>query len=166
MRRLNNLNKAAKILGSLKKGMTAVYMDESVFVYDSVVRKVWAKKGSKSRIMTAGSHRKIFEFGSVVLDGSSLFRSYDVMNSQVFISYLNTLKREYGRFVLFYDGAPWHTSGEVERFLKNNRKTIMPVRFPRCSPELDPAKECWNQAKNDLLGSTVPESFGNMRKMV
>jgi transposase len=146
--------------------MTAVCMDESVFVYDSIVRKVWAKKGSKPRIMTTGSHKKIFEFGSVALDGSTLFRSYDGMNSRVFISYLNTLKREYGRFALFYDGAPWHTSGEVERFLKKNRKTIMPVRFPRCSPELNPAEECWNQAKDNQLGSTVPESFGNIRKMV
>jgi transposase len=104
---------------------------------------VWAKKGSKPRIMTTGSHKKIFEFGSVVLDESTLFRSYDVMNSRVFMSYLNTLKREYGRFVLFYDGAPWHTSDEVERLLKKNRKTIMPVRYPRCSPELNPAEERW-----------------------
>jgi hypothetical protein len=56
--------------------MTAICMDESVFVYDSAVRKVWAKKGSKPRIMTTGSHKKIFEFGSVVLDGSTLFRGH------------------------------------------------------------------------------------------
>jgi hypothetical protein len=35
---------------------------------------------------------------------------------------MNRLKREYGKFVLFYDGAQWHTSGEVEKFLKKNRK--------------------------------------------
>ena len=146
--------------------MTAICMDESVFVYNSVVRKVWAKKGSKPRIVTTGSHRKILEFESVALDSSTLFRSYGRMNSGIFISYLNTLKREYGRFVLFYDGAPWHTSGTVKKFLEKNRKTITPVRFPRCSPELNPAEECWNQVKRDLLGSTVPESFGRMRKSV
>ena len=48
--------------------MTAVCMDESVFVYDSVVRRVWAKKGSRPRVMTTGSHKKIFEFGSVTLN--------------------------------------------------------------------------------------------------
>ena len=86
--------------------MTAICMDESVFVYDSVVRKVWAKKGRKPRIVTTGSHRKIFEFGSVAMDSSTLLRSYGKMNSGIFISYLNTLKMEYGRFVLFYDGEP------------------------------------------------------------
>ena len=146
--------------------MTAVCMDESVFVYDSAVRKAWAKKGSKPRVVTTGSHRKILEFGSVALDSSTLFRSYGRMNSGIFIRYLNTLKREYGKFVLFYDGAPWHTSDTVKKFLEKNRKTNMPVRFPRCSLELNPAEECWNQAKRDLLGSTVPESFGRMRKSV
>ncbi|MDA8055952.1 MAG: transposase [Thermoplasmatales archaeon] len=146
--------------------MTALCMDESVFVYDSIVRRVWARKGNKPRIMTTGSHKKIFEFGSVALDGTTLFRSYESMNSRVFISFLNTLKREYGRFIMFYDGAPWHTSGDVEKFLEKNRKKIIPVRFPKCSPQLNPAEECWNQAKGDLLGSSVPENFGRMKKMI
>ncbi len=146
--------------------MTAICMDESVFVYDSIVRKVWAKKGSKPMIVTTGSHKKFFEFGSVALDKSTLFRSYDRMDSKIFISYMNRLKREYGKFVLFYDGAPWHTSGEVEKFLKKNRKKIIPIRFPRCSPELNPSEEYWNQAKRGLLDSSVPESFGKMRKVV
>jgi hypothetical protein len=40
--------------------MTAVCMDEPVFVYDSIVRRVWARKGSKPRVMTTGSHKEIF----------------------------------------------------------------------------------------------------------
>ena len=84
-------------------------MDESLFVYDSIDRKVWAKRGTKPKIMTTGSHKKIFEFGTVALDGSTLFRSYESMNSKIFISYLNTLYREYGRFILFNDGANWHS---------------------------------------------------------
>lgn len=144
--------------------MTAICMDESIFVYDSIVRKVWAKKGSKPRVMTTGSHKKIFEFGSVALDGSTLFRSYEGIASREFISYLNALKRKYGKFVLFYDGAPWHRSEKVKRFLKNNRRKIKPVMFPTCSPELNPVEECWNIGKGYLLGSTVPASFDRMRK--
>ena len=83
-------------------------MDESIFVYDSIVRKVWAKKGSKPRVMTTGSHKKVLLSGSVALDGSTLFRSYESITSREFISYLNALKRKYEKYVLFYDGAPWH----------------------------------------------------------
>ena len=56
--------------------MTSICMDESVFVYDSIVRKVWATRGSKLRIIKTGSHKKIIEFGTVALDGPTLFRSY------------------------------------------------------------------------------------------
>lgn len=141
-------------------------MGESVFVYDSIVRKVWAKKGSKPRVIITGSHKKDFVFGGASLDGSTLFRSYDTMNSGKFISYLNALKRRYGKYVLFYDGAPWHTSDRVERFLERNRRSIKPVRFPACSPEINPAEEFWNQGKYDILGSDVPESFNKMRRKV
>ena len=42
----------------------------------------------------------------------------------------------------------------------------MPIRFPSCSSGLNPAEEYWNEATDNILGSTVPESFGKMRKMV
>ena len=77
------------------------------------------------------------------------------MSSKIFIRYLNTLKMEYGRFVLFYDGVPWHTLGTVKKFLEKNRKTIMPVRFPRCSPELNPEEEC-----RRVENGGIPEILG------
>jgi hypothetical protein len=57
-------------------------MDESVFVYDSVVRKVWAKSSIKPGFTPTSSDRKNFEFGTVALDESSLFRSYERTNSE------------------------------------------------------------------------------------
>ncbi len=66
--------------------MTAICKEESVFVYDSNVRKIWAKKGSKPTIVTTETHKKIFEFGSVALDKSTFFRSYYRMDSKIFIS--------------------------------------------------------------------------------
>ena len=98
--------------------MTAVCTDELVFVYDSVVRKVLAKKGNKPRIMMRGSHKKTFKFLTVAMDSSTLFRSLENANSKIFISYMNRLKREYRKYILFYGGAPWHTSGDVEEFMK------------------------------------------------
>ena len=141
-------------------------MDESVFIYDSMVRRVWAKKGSKPRIITTGSHKKIFLFGAVAKDGSTLFRSYDSMTSKEFIAYLNALKRKYRKLVLFMDRAPWHTSDKVQKFLKKNRRWIKPVAFPACSPELNPVEECWNIGKSDLLGSTIPGTFKKMKEEV
>lgn len=116
--------------------------------------------------MTSGPQKKTFEFGSFALNASTLFRSYEGIASREFISYLNALKRKYGKFVLLCDGVPWQISEKVERFLKKNRRKIKPVMFPTFSPELNPADERWDLEKEGLLGSTVQENFDKMKKGV
>lgn len=150
-------------MDALPPGHTAIVQDESTFVYDSVVRRVWAIKGSKPKITVTGSHRKLFVFGSLSLDMKQLFRVYDEMNSKVFISYLKCLKRKYRKFVFFYDSAPWHTAKEVKDFFEENKECITPVKLPPCSPEFNAVEECWKQGKNDILGSFCPPSFEVMQ---
>ena len=111
-----------------------------------------------------GSHKKSFVFGSLSLDGRQLFRQYDEMNSKTFLQYLKCLKRKYGKFVLFYDGAPWHKTKEVEALFEENKDAIIPVLFPKCSPEFDAVEECWRQGKDGILGSTYPPSFEDLKR--
>jgi transposase len=54
----------------------------------------------------------------------------------------------------------------VERYLKKNRKRIIPVKFPPCSPELNPVEECWNLGNSNILGSSVPATFEGLKKRV
>jgi transposase len=131
-----------------------------------VVKKVWALKGSKPRVRITGSHKKSFVFGSLSLDGRQLFRQFDEMNSKTFLQYLKCLKRKYRKFVYFYDGAPWHKAEEVKVFFEKNKASIIPVLFPKCSPEFDAVEECWRQGKDDILGSTYPPSFEELRKNI
>ena len=81
-----------------------------------------------------------------------LIGSYDRMSSKIFISYLNTLKREYWRFVLFYDGAPWHTSSTV----KNSLKITGSNHASKISKVFSGAES----------GGGLPERFGRIKKMV
>lgn len=102
-------------------------------------------------------------FGSISLDGRQLFRQYPVMNTQTFLKYLACLKRKFKKFYFFYDGAPWHRSKPVTEFFEANRDCIIPIRFPVCSPEFNPTEECWRQGKNDILGSTFPPTFEDLK---
>jgi transposase len=43
---------------------------------------------------------------------------------------------------LFYDGAPWRRSEDVEDFLEENKDWIISIRLPKCSPEFNPLEEC------------------------
>ena len=73
-------------MDTLSEGWNVVCQDESIFVYDSVIRSVWAIKGSKPRVKITGSHKKTFIFGSLSLDGRQLFRQYSQMNAKIFVT--------------------------------------------------------------------------------
>lgn len=150
----------------LSKEWNVVCEDESIFIYDSVIRAVWALKGSKPKVWITGSHKKTFVFDALSMDGRQLFRQYPNMNGDIFLKFLKCLKRKFKKFVFFYDGAPWHKAKEIEVFFKKNEDCIIPVLFPKCSPEFNVVEECWRQGKDDIVGSTYPPSFKDLQKAI
>jgi transposase len=150
----------------LPNGWNVVCEDESIFVYDSIIRTVWAIKGSKPRVLVTGSHKKTCIFGALSIDGYQMFRQYLTINSDNFLKFLRCAKRKFNKFVFFYDGAPWHKTEKIKKFFEENKDCIIPVLFPRCSPEFNPLEECWRQGKDDILGSRFPSSFDVFLKRV
>lgn len=142
--------------------------DESIFVYDSIVRAVWARRGSKPIVLKTGSHRKTCVFGALSSDGRQLFRQAKEIDHLEFVRFLNALKRKFKKLLLFIDRAPWHGFGrrgaeEVKRYFAKNRKHVKVVYFPKVSPELNPVEECWRQTKDSVLGSTFYLTFEEMK---
>ena len=153
-------------MDTLPKEWDVVCEDESIFVYDSIVRHVWALKGSKPRVRITGSHKKTFVFGTLSIDGRQLFRQYPNMNGDTFLKFLKCLKRKFKKFVFFYDGAPWHKTKQIEEFFEENKECIIPILFPKCSPEFNPVEECWRQGKDDILGSMCSPTFDDLQRSV
>lgn len=144
-----------------------VVEDESIFIYDVKIRSVWAVKGSKPRILTTGSHRKIVVYGTYSEDGKQCFRTYPEADSDGFLDYLKILIRKYKKMVLFMDKATWHKKEvRVKKFLAKHKHCIKVRWFPTGFPEANPMEECWNQGKDDVLGSTFYESFEIFEKAV
>lgn len=149
-----------------ERGWKVLCMDESIFLYDSVIRHLWVKKGSKPIVLTTGSHRRTCLFGSLSLEGKQLFRQYDTANGKNFITYMKTLKRKFGSFLLFMDRAPHHRSNYVQRWLRKNRKHIKVKWFPTARPELNPLEECWRQSKNIIQANHIHPTFETMKKEI
>ena len=144
-----------------------VVEDESIFIYDVKIRSVWAVKGSKPRILATGSHRKIVLYGSYSEDGEQCFRTYPEANSDGFLEYLKVLLRKFPKMVLFMDKATWHKKEKrVKRFLAKHKDQIMVRWFPSGFPEANPMEECWNQGKDEVLGSKFFDSFDDFEKAV
>jgi len=144
-----------------------VVEDESIFIYDVKIRSVWAVKGSKPRILTTGSHRKIVLFGSVSENGEQCFRTYPQADSDAFLHYLKYLLKKFPKMILFLDKATYHKKEvRVKRFLRKNKEVIKVRWFPSGFPEANPVEECWNQGKDVVLGSQFYDSFEEFEEAV
>ena len=141
--------------------------DESIFIYDVKIRSVWAVKGSKPRILSTGSHRKIVLYGAYSENGKQCFRTYQEANSDGFLTYLKILLRKFPKMILFMDKATWHKKeARVKKFLTKHKQNIKVQWFPSGFPEANPMEECWNQGKDDVLGSRFFNSFEEFEKTV
>ena len=144
-----------------------VVEDESIFVYDSLSRSVWAVKGSTPIRLTTGSHQRTAVFGALAEDGTQLFRQYNNADSDPFLEYLGALRSKYPKMILFLDKATYHKKeARVRSYLWHHRDTIKVRWFPSGFPEANPLEECWHQGKDSVLGSTFYESFDKLKKAI
>ena len=144
---------------------TLIVEDESIFTYDVKIRAVWAIKGSKPIILTTGSHRKNCWFGALAEDGTQLFRQYSDADSDSFLDYMKQLHKKYPKMILFTDKATYHKKeARVKKFFRKNRDSIRVRWFPSGFPEANPMEECWNQGKDEVMGSKFYDSFNDFKK--
>lgn len=138
--------------------------DESTFLYDSISRKVWVQKGTKPRRLVTGLHAKVHIFGFLSEDKKKLFVSDNKMNAKSFLKSLYKIRKRFGKTILIIDRAPWHKAKKVQKYFLEHRREIKIVWFPRGCPDMNPVEECWRQAKREVNGGRVHESFEVMKK--
>jgi hypothetical protein len=73
-----------QILSKLKTDWNVIVQDESIFVYDYVVRrKKWISADKRPIVTVTGSRRKTIVFGCLSLEGKQLFKQYDKFNRYI-----------------------------------------------------------------------------------
>lgn len=156
-----------RLLKRLPEGFTVVCEDESIFIHDAVVRKVWAEKGRRPVCIITGSHQRTYIFGAMNIEGKQLFRQYDAFNKETFLHYLKTIHRRFPRCYLFLDKAVQHRrSRKVLNYMEKHKDTLRVLWFPTASPEFNVMEECWRQAENDLIASKYYPSFSNLKSAI
>ena len=102
--------------------------DESIFVYDYILKKKkWISLDKRPLVTVTGSRKKTIVFGSLSIDGNKqLFLQYDKFNrSSTFIDYLKGIKKRFvGKCIIFVDRAIPHCSKITKRFLAKNNDTL------------------------------------------
>ena len=141
----------------MKSGWTILVQDESIFVYDYVVkRKKWISADKRPIVTVTGSRKKTIVFGCLSLDGKQLFRQYDKFDSNTFVDYLKQIQKRFGKYIIFVDRATPHCSMITRRFLDSNKDTIRLEYFPVGSPEFNAVEECWREGKYYILSTYYP----------
>lgn len=145
-----------------------VVEDESIFTYENRIRKKWAKKGSRPRIIQIGNKQKSCVFGSLAENGQQLFRQYPKGNQDYFLRYIKELIRKFHKMILYLDRAPWHkTSKAVKQYFQKHQDRIVVKWLPPKWPELNPVEECWRQGKNaNNLGLRCSPTFQEFKNSI
>ena len=70
--------KVEGIISRIPEGFTvAVEEDESIFIHDILIRRMWTPEGKRPIVTVTGSHQKTCVFGTLLtIDGKHLFRQY------------------------------------------------------------------------------------------
>jgi len=156
-----------RLLRERPRGFSVVCVDESIFMHDAIVKRVWALKGTRPICLITGSHQRTCAFGALSMDGRQLFRQYAAINEDTFLDYLKQLHRKFVRLYLFLDKSkPHYNSRKVRLYLLKNRSTIRVRWFPTSSPELNVLEECWRQVEKDLLASRYYPSFPELKRTI
>ena len=129
----------------IPKGFTIAVQDESIFVYNVIVRKkFWLPKGIRPVVTVTGSHQRTCIFGKLTMEGKQLFRQYDKFNQDTFLDYLKQVKKQLGKkVVIFTDRARQHQSNKVKKYLEENKDSVRILYFPKGSTEFNAVEECW-----------------------
>lgn len=156
-----------RLFRRLGDGWEVVCMDESIFIFDVLVRRVWAVRGRRPVVLVRGRHKRSCVFGALSLRKRQLFRQYPAFNEDTVLTFLRLVHHKFPRCYLFLDKArQHHHSRKVRTYLQRHRSTLRVRWFPTASPELNAVEECWRQGKNVLLSSRFHPEFTQLKAAI
>jgi hypothetical protein len=75
--------------------------DESIFIHDALVRRMWIPQGKRPMVLASGSHQRTCVFGALSTDGRQLFRQYSAFDRFISLDYLKKLQNKFHK-VIYY----------------------------------------------------------------
>jgi transposase len=119
------------------------FEDEARFGQKGTLTRVWAPKGSRPRAVRPIRYTSLYVLVAVCIStGVTSALIMPELNAEVLNLFLEQLSRELPagvHAVLIWDGAGFHTSGDLE--VPSNISLIL---LPPYSPELNPVENLWH----------------------
>jgi transposase len=120
------------------------------FLFGGTLTYTWAIPGEQPTVQTSGVRKSYKVFGLIdYFTGRFFSKTIEQrFNSQTYIEFLkDILSKTRKHIVLIHDGAKYHDSKAVKKFLaeKVNRLTV--YKLPAYSPDFNPIEKVWKKIK-------------------
>lgn len=145
-----------RVFSALGTNDVLLFQDEaSVKQHPTIIAK-WALKGTKEFVGTLGNHAKVAVFGAISTRGNFYHVKSKNINGKEFMRFVRHLFSVYKdkRIFLVIDNAPWHKSGEVQKFLLSCKERLTVVLLPAYSPDFNPIEHLWKYMREVVSHNT------------
>jgi transposase len=137
--------KAAK-----EKNGYIMFGDEASFPQWGTLTYTWARKGCQPIVKTSGIRKGYKVFGLIEYFTGKFYSKGQQgrLNSESYINFLKEVIQKTRKHIfLIHDGAPYHKSIAVKKFIEKFSKRITAYRLPSYSPDYNPIEMLWKKIK-------------------
>ncbi len=139
------------------------FQDEARFGTQGTITRVWAAKGSRPRAVRQNGREWLYVLMAVcVSTGAASALIMPELNAGVLNLFLEQFARELPagvHAVLIWDGAGYHTSGEL--VVPGN---VSLIRLPPYSPELNPVENLWHYLRSHHWSNREYEGYTGLQE--
>ena len=135
-----------------EKHALILFGDEVGFAQWGSLSYTWSLKGVQPVVQTSGIRRAYRAFGLFApFEGLLVTKGTAAkLNSDSYQAFLTeVLGLIEGFVILIQDNAPYHTSYQVQEFLRAHADRLAVYQLPTYSPELNPIERVWKKAKKE-----------------
>ena len=139
------------------------FEDEARFGTQGTITRVWAPKGSRPRAVRQNGREWLYVLMAVCAStGAASALIMPELNAGVHNLFLEQFSRELPagvHAVLIWDGAGYHTSGEL--VVPAN---VSLIQLPPYSPELDPVEDLWHYLRAHHWSNRVYDGYKGLER--
>ena len=128
------------------------FQDEARVGQRGTLSRIWAKKGSRPRVVQQQQYSNAYIFGAVCSQrDEAVALVLPIANTESMKLHLDEISKkiEPGRHaIIIMDKASWHTTDKIPKY-----HNITSIHLPPYSPELNPVEQVWRTLRNDSLAN-------------
>lgn len=159
----------------MNKDTHIVFIDETGFMLNPIIRRSWSPRGQTPVIKISNSHHdRISVIGALTINletkqfGWLFHLSQDNTNfrGNTIAPFLDHIHNNlHGEIRLVWDSIKIHTAESVNNYIVSHPE-IKVFFFPEYAPELNPVDNVWGYVKHDRLANFCPHNLEELRRRI